>query len=183
MTLQAPYSDGAISQPMDLLKQVIGATPLFPTLFPDAATKKTFYINAISRPAGSEAQNVSELRPLIMLTPDQPVGMTKRLAAASGYFVASGSITVLIEKDIADLETLFPDETTNDEEILRVWDNLVDEFTNQLIRSAYGEFDPDVRMDVSRVHSLQAGRSSESDRAKHGEFVGATFKVDWGPEQ
>lgn len=84
-----------------------------------------------------------------------------------------------MEVDIAYLKTTFPAETTDTEEILRVWDNMVGTFYKELYDAGHEQ-----HLDIHSIAPIgKTGRSAEADRTKKGEFVGADLMIEWGPVQ
>ena len=182
MALQAPFMSGSIVAPVVLLSRVLELCPLFATIAPEHSTQRRIFFNVIQRPLGQESQTPD--RPIVQISNDQPNGSQKVLTAASGWFHANGSLQVIIEVDVDQVNEMFPAETGDDEELLRAWDNIVDELTNQIIDTAYGDNgNDDSQLDINRIHEIVAGKTSEQDSVAKGAALVATFKVDWGPQQ
>lgn len=182
MTLQTPYMEGSIVGPTVLLARVIELCPLFTSIAPDHDVTRRIFYKVVNRPTGSESQSPD--RPIVLITDDQPSGSQKVVDAASGWVTASGTLQVIIEVDVERVETLFPDNTGDAEELLRAWDNIVDELTNQIIDTSYGaNGNTDSQLDTNRIREIVAGKISEKDAVAKGNCLIATFKVDWGPQQ
>ena len=174
--------DGSISSPPYLLARSLEVCPIFKILAPKHDMYRRIFFNTMGRTKGKESQPV--VRPVFLLSNDRPSGSQKVVAAAGGWMTCNGTINVIIEVDIEKIKKIFPEETTDNEELLRVWDNLVDELTNQLIDAAYGRIaSNEHQLDISRVYNIESGRNSEADAKSKGACLCAQFKVDWGPNQ
>ena len=174
--------DGSISSPPYLLAQILKLCPVFKILAPDNETRRRIFFNVIDRPRHEETQVIA--RPIFLLSTDQPNGSQKVVTAASGWTVCNGTLEVVIEVDFEAIKEKYPRETNTTEELLRVWDNLVDTLTNQIIENAYnGQDNPDHQLDISRIYNIVAGRNSEAEAKTKGRCLVAMFKINWGPNQ
>lgn len=167
---------------MVLFGDILELCPLFASLAPDHDTTRRIFFSVIQRPIGQESKKPD--RPIFLIMNDQPGGSQKVLNAANGWFHSNGTLQIVIEVDVEQIKQLYPTETETVEELLRAWDNIVDELTNQIIDTAYGENgNANNQLDISRIYEIKAGRTSEQDKAANGLALVAEFKIDWGPQQ
>ena len=109
---------GCISGPMDRLRRVFEATPLWPT-FISGTTHEHFIFNLEDEPEANEEISDEELnarRPFILIFPDYPQGFTIVSDADDGSFRAGGVMQVLIETTAA----ILGGETQ--QQVARLWD-------------------------------------------------------------
>lgn len=166
---------GCISDPMDRLKQVIELTDTYQTEFKSTnLTKKGFYFSAIPRPTDGTERLTEEqstaLRPFVLISSDQPAGFTLQHQATFSPPLFSGSVNVSLEKNRS--EFTFKD----DEEGLRIWENLIGTLVFEIYRKGWES----QLFDVQRIHTSFYGRNSDESRVGEGKYFGATMKVDWG---
>ena len=182
-TLQQPFESGSIVSPMIGLARAFELCPVFQLLAPDHATNRRIFYNVRGRPEFSESEKIE--RPIFLIMPDQPSGSQKVVNSASGWLTNNGTLSVVIEVDRDFLKEKYPSFTTDDEGLLRVWDNLIDELTNQIIDAAYGRLGQnDCQLDISRIYEITLGRNSDAEAATEiGPTCVAMFKVAWGPNQ
>ena len=181
MSLQAPYMESSISSTLDTLAQILKLSQEFNFLAPDHARIRRVFFDVVDRPKHEESQVIS--RPMFLLA-NRYEDYRSISKAANGWFECSGSIELIIEIEIGFLKTKFPTETRTTEELLQCWRNHVGMLESQIKCLAYDQSNnPEHQLDIRGVSLLSFGRNSEADAKSKGAYIGATFKIDWGPNQ
>ena len=172
-------AEGCIAVPMEQLRLAMESTEEFAKFKGNVSDRhKVFHFNVEEYDQAdqkefhdSKAERVKSSRPLILLTPDYPNAVQWQYSGSNGWAIKSGTIQAVMEKNISDFG-----KNLTSAAALRFWDVMIGKLLDQTF---YAGWDSGL-IDITRIHTLTLGRSSTKDRAGKGEYLGATFKVDWG---
>ena len=170
MTLAA--ATGCISGPMDRLRQCFEATPQWEP-FTDGTDHEYFIFNLEDEPDDAEEFSVEEMnarRPFVFMAPDYPQGFTIVSDASEGSFRSGGVIQAYLETTAQRLGG------TTQQEVARLWDNLIGDWLKELFYVGWNE----QLLDIRRIDSVTLMTPETITQDGQGEFVKSAFKVHRG---